>query len=145
MILLMILLGIVLAFSIARYNQSNKLFWILFTSFVIGIAGGSVLTKVTKSHSHSKEYVDQLHPTQVLYNTLGTIPVTNDVATTAVNPVSKDNVVGLINITPAISKCEAKPRTKPPITLNAITCTDISTHLDGIPSSAELSTHYRQS
>lgn len=40
--------GFILAWLIARWNESNKLFWILFTSFVVGIAGGSVYAKIAK-------------------------------------------------------------------------------------------------
>lgn len=62
MILLWCLLGISLAFGIARYNQSNKLFWILFTSFVLGIAGASVYHKITDNQSEAESA--QVCPTQ---------------------------------------------------------------------------------
>ena len=51
MILIYFVLGFLLALGIARYNQSNKLFWTLFMSFVLGIAGGSIYQKLTTSMS----------------------------------------------------------------------------------------------
>lgn len=47
MILVYFVLGIILAFVIARYNESNKLFWILLTSFMLGITGGTIWYKCT--------------------------------------------------------------------------------------------------
>lgn len=45
MVLLWVFVGLIIAWAIARINQSNKLFWILFTSFMVGIAGGSLYHK----------------------------------------------------------------------------------------------------
>lgn len=57
MILIYFVLGFLLALGIARYNQSNKLFWTLFMSFVLGIAGGSIYQKLTTSEDEKEETV----------------------------------------------------------------------------------------
>ena len=57
MILTYFVLGLLLAFGIARYNQSNKLFWTLFMSFILGIAGGSIYQKLTSSEDEKEETV----------------------------------------------------------------------------------------
>lgn len=49
--------GILVALGIARYNKSSKLFWMLFTSFVLGIAGGSLYQKVTDSDKEEEKTV----------------------------------------------------------------------------------------
>lgn len=94
MILLWCLLGISLAFGIARYNQSNKLFWILFTSFVIGIAGASVYNKLTNDQSETESV--QVCPTQACsgsVNIVTTEPENEECA--FLSPlVSKDNTPG---------------------------------------------------
>ena len=54
--------GIATAFCIGRYNQSNKLFWILFTSFILGIAGAAVYNKCTVSQNETRSA--QVLPTQ---------------------------------------------------------------------------------
>lgn len=64
MILLWCLLGITLAFGIGRYHQSNKLFWALFTSFVIGIAGASVYNKIVAGDQSEVRSETQVYPTQ---------------------------------------------------------------------------------
>lgn len=63
MILLWCLCGTLAAFCIGRYNQSNKLFWALFTSFVLGIAGVSVYNKYTENQSEVQS-TTQVYPTQ---------------------------------------------------------------------------------
>lgn len=62
MTLLYCLCGFFAALGIGRYNQSNKLFWALFTSFVLGIAGGAVYNKV--QHHESEVRTTQVCPTQ---------------------------------------------------------------------------------
>ncbi len=44
--LLMFFVGIVLIFLIARYNKSNKLFWILLLAMLSGFVGGTVAANV---------------------------------------------------------------------------------------------------
>lgn len=51
MTVLWFILGIALIFGIARYNESNKLFWTLLFAFVMGFAG----TKMVLSNHHGDE------------------------------------------------------------------------------------------
>ena len=49
--LLIFLLGIIVIIGIARYNESNKLFWTLLISFLSGMAVASVYNTVTATKS----------------------------------------------------------------------------------------------
>ena len=51
MTVLWFILGIVLIFGIARYNESNKLFWTLLFAFIMGFAG----TKMVINDHHEDE------------------------------------------------------------------------------------------
>ena len=86
MILLWCLCGFTTAFCIGRYNQSNKLFWTLFTSFVLGIAGASVYNKYTQT---TKEEIrtTQVCPTQDCTAT-NTVLVTIDAGIAVCNYLS---------------------------------------------------------
>lgn len=74
MILLWCLLAIAVAFGIGRYHQSNKLFWSLFTSFVIGIAGAAVYNKIVTTEQ-SEVRSTQVLPTQVTSTTNGNVTI----------------------------------------------------------------------
>ena len=74
MILLWCLLATAIAFGIARYHQSNKLFWSLFTSFVIGIAGAAVYNKIVTSEQ-SEIRSTQVLPTQVTSTANGNVTI----------------------------------------------------------------------
>lgn len=65
MIVTWLIVCLALAIIIARLNQSNKLFWIAFTSFAIGIAVESIVNKVHQD----KEDLTQACPTQVIVGT----------------------------------------------------------------------------
>ncbi len=54
--LLTFFVGIVTIFLLARYNKSNKLFWLLFISMMTGFAGGTIVTRLYDSSK--KDYVD---------------------------------------------------------------------------------------
>lgn len=74
MIQALLVVGIVLAWLIARFNKSNKLFWVLFTSFVVGIAGGFLLHKKVNT---SKEEIVSSSPThECIYTQKFWAPVT---------------------------------------------------------------------
>lgn len=64
MTLLWCILAIVVAILVSRYNQSNKLFWILLVSFLSGIAGAAVFNKMSSEESSNKEKLTQVCPTQ---------------------------------------------------------------------------------
>lgn len=138
MILLWLTLSVLLAGLIARYNESNKLFWILFTSFVIGIAGGHVYQKFTSATSHSKEYCIQASPIQGAPFSVATANVTTEngllpMCTTVPDPVSQDSMSdSTITITPAVSKCCVKAQTPPPNSKPLQICTDSLIHPDRI-------------
>lgn len=61
MILLWALFGLLTAMAIGRIEKSNKLFWILFTSFMVGIAGGHLYMKYKEAKS--EESVPVIMPT----------------------------------------------------------------------------------
>lgn len=63
--LLWCITAIALALLISRYNQSNKLFWVLVISFLAGISGAAVFDAITSKESpKSKEKLTQVCPTQ---------------------------------------------------------------------------------
>lgn len=78
--LLWVLLGVVLAWALARINQSNKLFWILFTSFMVGIAGAALMNKVVSAQSENE--IIQTCITQSSEVTSDSCPVTGDLLMT---------------------------------------------------------------
>lgn len=64
MILLWFLLGVVLIFGIARYNESAKLFWTLLLSFIGAFTVTSVILNSNKDENESKTELVQMCPTQ---------------------------------------------------------------------------------
>lgn len=89
------LLGVALIFIIARYNESNKLFWILFLSFIMGFAGAKMLLDSTSSDEQSNGNLTQVCPTQVPFDGIATtlfITSANLAASkvTDSNPVSQE-------------------------------------------------------
>lgn len=91
MILFWLIIGLMLAIGIARINRSNKLFWAAFTSFAVGIAVESIITKVNQKED---EVLTQVCPTQVVsgssnaYAFLADVPPTTQ--SLVPNPVSQD-------------------------------------------------------
>lgn len=65
MILLWFVLGITLAFAIARYNESNKLFWTLAIAFLMGFAGTKMVYDSSSSEKKDNGSLTQVCPTQV--------------------------------------------------------------------------------
>ena len=61
MTLALYVLGVALCWGIARYNESNKLFWTLFTAWTLGYA---VTTMVVRSTEQSESNGVQVSPTQ---------------------------------------------------------------------------------
>ena len=57
--------GIALITLIARYNESNALFWKLFLSFILGIAVASLVTKCNSNNERNEEVLAQVSPMQV--------------------------------------------------------------------------------
>lgn len=79
--LLWFLTGIVIILFIARYNESNKLFWTLLISFTGSFAVATTVMKITNHNSKEevKKSVIQTCPTQAPANTLSFLDVTNDI------------------------------------------------------------------
>ena len=78
MTLLWFLLGIILIFLISRYNESNRLFWILFASFVGAFTVTSIALNSTKCNAKSKVDLVQVCPMQAPSSVLSlTMPVTD--------------------------------------------------------------------
>lgn len=128
-ILLWVIVGILTALGIARINQSNKLFWILFTSFMVGIAGSSLYVKLNEP---SEDVTTQVYSTQVSNGTLDTSLLASDIPTTPScympNPVGQSTPdSSSYNFT--TSKGYVSLRTQPPINHKRL-CTDFSTHHD---------------
>lgn len=135
MILLWLTLSVLLAALIARYNESNKLFWILFTSFVVGVAGGHLYMKAT-STGHSKECCVKVLPMQGTPMSVANAIVTTDngvlsTSTSVPEPASKDlSNKHVPTDTTTVSKCCAETHTPPPNAKTTKVCTDTTTHLD---------------
>lgn len=83
--------AILLALGIARYNESNKLFWTLLTCFILGIACTKVVYDTFSDEEQSEQSLDQAYPTQGLLTTANTFMLfTNtDSYTTDVKVTSK--------------------------------------------------------
>lgn len=57
--LLTFLIGFLGIFIIARYNKSNKLFWLLVISMMSGFIGGTIASNWENSKKSNVEYVSQ--------------------------------------------------------------------------------------
>lgn len=64
MILLWFIFGIALIFGIARYNESNKLFWQLLLAFILGFSATKMIQQAS-SEKQSNVALVQECPTQV--------------------------------------------------------------------------------
>lgn len=65
MILLWFFISILLAFGIARYNESNKLFWQLTISFILGYSAAVMVCRTFHHHEQSKNELKYVSPTQL--------------------------------------------------------------------------------
>lgn len=103
--------------AIARYNESDKLFWQLFIAFTGAYAAASAVSMITEEKEQDKVVMINEAPTQVL----GMVPSLKEIlaGTTfsatkrekSPKPVSKDSLVSQnINI---LSKVHASPRGQP--------------------------------
>lgn len=124
MVLLWFVLGIVLAFGIARYNESNKLFWTLLFSFVMGFAGTKMVLDSTSSKEKNNSNLTQVCSTQMQKTTLSTITyyITNDMSkaenvVTAQQSVSQGYTPATCETDVVLSKISGRTRDQPQLTL----------------------------
>ena len=66
MTLALFIFAIAVIFVIARYNNSNKLFWTLLTCFILGIACTKIICDALSEKEQSEQSLDQAYPTQGL-------------------------------------------------------------------------------
>lgn len=65
MTVLWFILGIALIFGMARYNESNKLFWTLLFSFIMGFAGAKMVIDSHRGNEQNNGSLVQVYPTQM--------------------------------------------------------------------------------
>lgn len=97
MILFWFLIGIVIIALIARYNESNSLFWKLLLAFLLGFAAAKMVIQLTSSEKNRNENVTaQVQPIQKSQSTSDcTVCLLADV--TAANPETDcQNSVGKV-------------------------------------------------
>jgi len=66
MTLALFIFAIALIFGIARYNNSNKLFWTFLTCFILSIACTKIVSDTLSEKEQSEQSLDQAYPTQGL-------------------------------------------------------------------------------
>ena len=119
MILLWFALGTLLAYGIARYNESNKLFWQLFLAFVLGFTATVVCNRAFHSEERSNDNLTQVCPTQVLYVVQGNayyptrIDITTPLKVTGSELVSQDITPVLNEVEVASSEVFGRTRDQP--------------------------------
>lgn len=95
---MLFVLGIVLITLLARYNESNKLFWTLLVCYTLGFVGTKLAFDAFRT-DESKVTVDQIQPTQGLAVTQSSLLylLADDTASASVKETS--NLVGKANET----------------------------------------------
>ena len=66
MTLLLFIAGLALILGIAKYNASNKLFWILLVSYLFGFVGVKLIHDAFGEKKQSTVSLNQAYPTQGL-------------------------------------------------------------------------------
>lgn len=121
MILLWFVLGILLALSIARYNESNKLFWTLALAFVLGFAATVMVHRTIDSQKQSENDSTQVYPTQVsleasgfdLFPLADALSAISTLNVTDSDPVSQDYTPAFCGIVFIQSEISGKTRDQP--------------------------------
>lgn len=121
MILFWFILGIALIFGIARYNESNKLFWTLAFAFVMGFAGTKMVLQTIDGNEQSNSCnVTCVYSTQ-LPSTVSMVAILDELFEEPVD-VTDPNAVSriytqetLTNVT--LSKVIGRIRDQPLLTL----------------------------
>jgi hypothetical protein len=91
MTLALFILGLLLILGIARYNESNKLFWTLSIAYILGFACTKMVYDSFSTDEQSEQSLNQAYPTQGLLPTANTFVLFNnaDSYTTDVKVTSK--------------------------------------------------------
>lgn len=91
MTLALFILGLLLILGIARYNESNKLFWTLSIAYILGFACTKMVYDSFSTNEQSEQSLNQAYPTQGLLPTANTFVLFNnaDSYTTDVKVTSK--------------------------------------------------------
>lgn len=125
MSVLIFIFGILLALGIARYNESNKLFWQLTLCFVTAYAVTVLIQRITSSNENGTGLVQVNCPTQMptvvstsslyylLPDTTGTAPV----KVTALDSVVQDITPKLYKNDTVLSMVFGRTRDQPILTL----------------------------
>lgn len=120
MVLFWFIIGVIFIALIARYNESNALFWKLFLAFLLGFA--SCKMYIHLKNEQNKENLTQVCPTQestelpgiaqfFLAGNSPEITVSENYA-----PVSKDYTPALSEMSLILSKISSKGRDQPLLT-----------------------------
>lgn len=122
MILLWFFVGILIIFAIARYNESNKLFWTLLLSYVMGFAGTKMVHDTIYGGKQSNDNHVKACSTQMMSAAFDTATyfitnnkVDNDVVT-ALTPVSQ-GMPATHEISAILSEVFGRTRDQPQLTL----------------------------
>ncbi len=62
--LIFLIISVLVALGFARYNKSNKLFWILTISLLTGFTGAKMVASITGDHKSETSIVKQSVPMQ---------------------------------------------------------------------------------
>lgn len=91
MTLTLFILGLLLILGIARYNESNKLFWTLSIAYILGFACTKMVYDSFSTNEQSEQSLNQAYPTQGLLPTANAFMLFNnaDSYTTDVKVTSK--------------------------------------------------------
>lgn len=123
MILLWFFVGILIIFAIARYNESNKLFWTLLLSYVMGFAGTKMVHDTFYGGKQSNDNHVKVCSTQMMSAAFDTATyfITNNKAdddnvVTALTPVSQ-GMPATHEISAILSEVFGRTRDQPQLTL----------------------------
>lgn len=119
MIVLWFVLGILLAFGIARYNESNKLFWQLTLAFILGYAATVMCTRTfgnEKSNENNTQVLStqgsSFAPNSIIYLFGNTTGMTSSKVTASI-PVSQMYALKTREVNITLSEVFGRTRDQP--------------------------------
>lgn len=121
----MILMSVCVALGLARYNQSNKLFWVLLISLLVGFTGAKMVTYAFSDHESETSVVVPQTPSQSTSCSFQALPVEGVVT------FDEPKAASLVYVEPFINTCLTSVcpiEDKPPI--NPGLCLLTSIHRD---------------